>query len=152
KAYEWEAEGADEYTIKPAEKETVGTEITLTIKEDTEEEKYSEFLEEFRLREIIKKYSDFIRYPIKMEVTKSEPKEDNEEEYVDYTEEETINSMVPIWKKNKSELTDEDYVNFYQEKHYGFDEPLKYIHTSVDGNIRYNAILYIPSTAPFDFY
>jgi len=151
-AYEWESEGADGYTIKPAEKETVGTEITLTIKEDTEEEKYSEFLEEFRLREIIKKYSDFIRYPIKMEVTKSEPKEDNEEEYVDYTEEETINSMVPIWKKNKSELTDEDYVNFYQEKHYGFDEPLKYIHTSVDGNIRYNAILYIPSTAPFDFY
>src|SRR5690625_2070986 len=116
-AYKWESEGADGYTIQPAEKAEVGTEITLTLKEDTEEEKYSEFLEEFRLKEIIKKYSDFIRYPIKMDVTKSKPKEDNEEEYVDYVEEETINSMVPIWRKNKSELTDEDYENFYQEKH-----------------------------------
>ena len=151
-AYKWESKGADGYTIQPIEKENVGTEITLTIKEDTEEEKYSEFLEEHRLREIIKKYSDFIRYPIKMDVTKSKPKEDNEEEYVDYVEEETINSMVPIWKKNKSELTDKDYENFYQEKRYGFDQPLKHIHTNVDGAIRYNAILYIPSTMPFDYY
>ena len=151
-AYEWTSEGADGYTIQPTEKETVGTEITLSIKEDTEEESYSEFLDEFRLQEIIKKYSDFIRYPIKMDVTKSEPKEDNEEEFVDYVEEETINSMIPIWKKNKNELTDEDYVNFYKEKHYGFDEPIKHIHTSVDGNIRYDAILYIPSTMPFDYY
>ena len=151
-AYKWESEGADGYTIQPAEKAEVGTEITLTLKEDTEEEKYSEFLEEFRLKEIIKKYSDFIRYPIKMDVTKSKPKEDDEEEYVDYVEEETINSMVPIWRKNKSELTDEDYENFYQEKHYGFDKPLKYIHTSVDGTIRYHAILYIPATMPFDYY
>src|SRR5690625_3676895 len=151
-AYKWESEGADGYTIQRAEKETVGTEITLKIKEDTEEEKYSDFLEEFRLQEIIKKYSDFIRYPIKMDVTKSKPKEDSEDEYVDYVEEETINSMIPIWRKNKSELTDEDYENFYQEKHYGFDKPLKYIHTSVDGMIRYHAILYIPETMPFDYY
>src|SRR5690625_2709974 len=151
-AYKWESEGADGYTIQRAEKETVGTEITLKIKEDTEEEKYSDFLEEFRLQEIIKKYSDFIRYPIKMDVTKSKPKEDSEDEYVDYVEEETINSMIPIWRKNKSELTDEDYENFYQEKHYGFDKPLKHIHTSVDGNIRYHAILYIPATMPFDYY
>lgn len=151
-AYKWESEGADGYTIETVQKEEVGTEITLKLKEDTDDENYSEYLEEFRLQSIIKKYSDFIRYPIKMEVTKSKPKEDNEEEYVDYKEEETINSMVPIWRKNKNELTDEDYLNFYQEKHYGFDKPLKYIHTSVDGNIRYHAILYIPETMPFDYY
>ncbi|MBO1002223.1 molecular chaperone HtpG [Pseudogracilibacillus auburnensis] len=151
-AYKWESEGAEGYTIQPTEKADIGTEITLKIKEDTEEETYSDFLEEFRLQEIIKKYSDFIRYPIKMDVTKSKPKEDNEEEYVDYVEEETINSMVPIWRKNKSELTDEDYENFYQEKHYGFDKPLKHIHTSVDGTIRYHAILYIPAAMPFDYY
>lgn len=151
-AYRWESEGADGYTLQPAEKATVGTTITLTLKEDTEEENYSEYLEEYRLRDIIKKYSDFIRYPIKMEVTKSKPKEDNEEEYVDYVEEETINSMVPLWRKNKSELTEEDYENFYHEKHYGFDKPLKYIHTSVDGTVRYHAILYIPETMPFDYY
>src|SRR5699024_779718 len=151
-AYKWESEGADGYTIEATEKDTVGTEITLVMKEDTEEETYSDFLEESRLQEIIKTYSDFISYPIKMEVTKSKPKEDDEEEFVEYKEEETINSMVPIWRKNRSELTDEDYENFYQEKRYGFDKPLRYIHTSVDGNIRYNAILYIPSTMPFDFY
>ena len=151
-AYKWESEGADGYTIETTEKEKVGTEITLKLKEDTDDENYSEYLEEFRLQNIIKKYSDFIRYPIKMEVTKSKPKDDNEEEYVDYTEEETINSMVPIWRKNRNELTDEDYLNFYQEKHYGFDKPLKHIHTSVDGNIRYHAILYIPETMPFDYY
>ena len=151
-AYKWESEGAEGYTIEQSEKDHIGTEITLHLKEDTEEETYSEFLEEFRLRDIIKTYSDFIRYPIKMDITKSEPKEENEEEFVEYTEEETINSMVPIWRKNKSELTDEDYRNFYQEKRYGFDEPLTHIHTSVDGNIRYDAILYIPSTMPFDFY
>jgi len=151
-AYKWESEGADGYTIETTEKEKVGTEITLKLKEDTDDENYSEYLEEFRLQNIIKKYSDFIRYPIKMEVTKSKPKDDNEEEYVDYTEEETINSMVPIWRKNKNELKDEDYINFYQEKHYGFDKPLKHIHTSVDGNIRYHAILYIPETMPFDYY
>src|SRR5699024_7085847 len=127
-------------------------EITLTLKEDTEDETYSEFLEEYRLREIIKKYSDFIRYPIKMDVTKNKPKNDDSDEYVEYVEEETINSMVPIWKKNKSELKEEDYINFYQEKYYGFDKPLTYIHTNVDGAIRYHAILYIPETMPFNYY
>lgn len=151
-AFEWESTGADGYTIRPAEKDKVGTIITLTLKEDTEEENYSEFLEQYRLRDIVKKYSDFIRYPIKMDVTKSKPKEDSEDEYVDYVEEETINSMVPIWRKNRSELTKEDYENFYRDKHYGFDKPLTYIHTSVDGSVRYHAILYIPETMPFDYY
>src|SRR5690625_2086451 len=111
-AYKWESEGADGYTIEPYEKENVGTEIILKIKENTEDEKYDEYLEETRLKEIIKKYSDFIRYPIKMDVTKSKPKEDDKEEYVEYVEEETLNNMVPIWKKNRSELTNEDYENF----------------------------------------
>ncbi|WP_042143401.1 molecular chaperone HtpG [Paucisalibacillus sp. EB02] len=150
-AFKWESTGSEGYTIEPAEKETVGTEITLKLKENTKDDNYDEYLEEYRLKEIIKKYSDFIRYPIKMEVTKSK-KEDDSDEYVDYKEEETINSMVPIWKKNKSELTDEDYENFYREKRYGFDTPLKHIHLSVDGNIRYNAILFIPENRPFDYY
>ena len=140
-AYKWESEGADGYTIEQAEKDSVGTEIILKIKENTEDDNYDEFLEEYRLKSIIKKYSDFIRYPIKMDVTKSRPKEDAENEFEEYTEEETINSMVPIWKKNKNELTTEDYEKFYQEKRYGFDKPLKTIHTSVDGTIRYHAII-----------
>ncbi|PWA12666.1 molecular chaperone HtpG [Pueribacillus theae] len=151
-AYKWESEGADGYTIVPYEKDDVGTEIILQIKENTEDENYDEFLEEDRLKEIIKKYSDFIRYPIKMDVTVQKPKKDSENEYEDQIEEQIINSMVPIWKKNKSELTDEDYENFYTEKHYGFDKPLKHLHISVDGTIRYQAILYIPETIPFDYY
>lgn len=151
-AFLWESSGTDGYTIKPAQKDKVGTIITLTLKEDTDEEKYSEFLEEYRLRDIIKKYSDFIRYPIKMDITKTRPKEDNPDEYEEYVEEETINSMVPLWRKNRSELTKEDYENFYRDKHYGFDKPLTYIHTSVDGNVRYHAILYIPETIPFNYY
>ncbi|WP_449619935.1 molecular chaperone HtpG [Robertmurraya sp. Marseille-Q9965] len=151
-AFKWESEGADGYTIEPIEKSEVGTEIILKVKENTEEESYEDFLEEYRLKSIIKKYSDFIRYPIKMEVTKSRKKEGSEDEYEDYVEEETINSMVPIWRKNKTELTTEDYENFYNEKRYGFDKPLKHIHISVDGTIRYNAILYIPENIPFDYY
>lgn len=151
-AYKWESTGADGYTIEQAEKESVGTEITLKIKENTEEEQYDEFLEEYRLKSIIKKYSDFIRYPIKMDVKGQRPKEGSENELEEYEEEQTINSMVPIWRKNKNELTDEDYENFYKEKHYGFDKPLKHIHISVDGTIRYNAILYIPEKMPFDYY
>ncbi|GGA89875.1 molecular chaperone HtpG [Ornithinibacillus halotolerans] len=150
-AYKWESTGTEGYTIEPTEKEKVGTEIILKLKENTEDENYDEYLEEYRLKQIIKKYSDFIRYPIKMDVTKSK-KEDDSDEYVEYTEEETINSMVPIWKKNKSELKDEDYENFYREKHYGFDKPLKHIHISVDGTIRYNSILFIPENRPFDYY
>lgn len=151
-AYKWESIGAEGYTIVPCEKASVGTEISLKIKENTEEESFDEYLEEYRLKSIIKKYSDFIRYPIKMDVTKSQLKEGSENEYDEYKEEQTINSMVPIWRKNKNELTDEDYDNFYQEKHYGFDKPLKHIHISVDGAVRYNAILYIPEKTPFDYY
>ncbi|KKI92498.1 chaperone protein HtpG [Bacillus sp. SA1-12] len=151
-AYMWESTGADGYTITPHEKAAVGTEIILKIKENTEDENYDEFLQEYRLKSIIKKYSDFIRYPIKMDVSGQRPKEDSENELEEYQEEQTINSMVPIWRKNKSELTDEDYEKFYTEKHYGFDKPLKHIHVSVDGTIRYNAILYIPEKMPFDYY
>lgn len=118
-AWKWESEGADGYTISPAEKDSVGTEIVLTIKQNTEEDSYDEFLEEYRLRSIIKKYSDFIRYPIKMDVTGQRPKEGTENEFEEYKEEQTVNSMVPIWRKNKSELTEEDYNNFYMEKRYG---------------------------------
>ncbi|PLS18477.1 molecular chaperone HtpG [Bacillus sp. M6-12] len=151
-AYKWESTGADGYTIESYEKETVGTEITLKIKENSEDENYDEYLEEYRLKSIIKKYSDFIRYPIKMDVTGRRPKEGDENEFEEYQEEQIINSMVPIWRKNKNELTSGDYENFYQEKHYGFDKPLKHIHISVDGAVRYNAILYIPEKMPFDYY
>ncbi|KRU30588.1 chaperone protein HtpG [Clostridium sporogenes] len=151
-AYKWNSKGAEGYTIEPCEKEAYGTEIILKIKDNTEEENYDEFLEEYTLKSIIKKYSDFIRYPIKMDLTKTKPKEDNKEEFEEYKEEETINSMVPIWRKNKNELKAEDYENFYTEKHYGFDKPIKYIHTSVDGVVSYNSILFIPETTPYDFY
>lgn len=150
--YKWESKGADGYTIEAWDKDTVGTEIILKMKENTEDENYDEFLEEYRLRNIIKKYSDFIRYPIKMDVTKSRLKEGSEEDYEDYIEEEIINSMVPIWRRNKNELTEEDYTNFYFEKRYGFDKPVKHIHISADGAVRYNAILFIPEQIPFDYY
>lgn len=151
-AYKWESQGVDGYTIEPWEKDIVGTEIILKIKENTEDEKYDEYLEEYRLKDIIKKYSDFIRYPIKMDVTIKKLKEGSESEYEDYVEEQTINSMVPIWRKNKNELTEEDYGNFYSEKRYGFDKPVKHIHISADGAVRYNAILFIPERIPFDYY
>ncbi|MEI4526817.1 molecular chaperone HtpG [Priestia megaterium] len=152
KAYKWESTGADGYTIERCEKETVGTQIILKIKENTEDETYDEYLEEYRLKEIIKKYSDFIRYPIKMDITEKRPEEGSDNELEDYTEEQVINSMVPIWKKNKNELTSEDYEQFYSEKRYGFDKPLTHLHINVDGTIRYNAILFIPENSPFDYY
>ncbi|WP_055109322.1 molecular chaperone HtpG [Paenibacillus ihumii] len=151
-AFKWESEGADGYTIVPFDKTTPGTDIILKIKENTEEDQYDEFLEEYRLRAIIKKYSDFIRYPIKMDVSGQRPKEGTENEFEEYKEEQTINSMVPIWRKNKNELTAEDYENFYHEKRYGFDKPLKHIHISADGAVVYNAILFIPENIPFDYY
>ncbi|MGG4552233.1 molecular chaperone HtpG [Paenibacillus humicus] len=151
-AFKWESEGADGYTIVPFDKATPGTDIILKIKENTEEDQYDEFLEEYRLRAIIKKYSDFIRYPIKMDVSGQRPKEGTENEFEEYKEEQTINSMVPIWRKNKNELTAEDYENFYHEKRYGFDKPLKHIHISADGAVVYNAILFIPENIPFDYY
>ncbi|UGB29985.1 molecular chaperone HtpG [Metabacillus sp. B2-18] len=151
-AYKWESEGAEGYTIEPHEKDTVGTEIILKIKENEEEDNYDEFLEEYNLKSIIKKYSDFIRYPIKMDVKGQRAKEGSDNELEEYEEEQIINSMVPIWRKNKNELTDEDYVAFYNEKHYGFDKPIKHIHINVDGTVRYNAILYIPENMPYDYY
>ena len=151
-AYKWESQGADGYTIEPCEKEGVGTEVILKLKENTEDEKYDEYLEEYRLKSIIKKYSDFIRYPIKMDLSIRKLKEGSKDEYQDLLEEQTVNSMVPIWRRNKNELTPEDYANFYAEKHYGFDQPVKYLHISVDGAVSYTAILYIPERMPFDYY
>ncbi|WP_054956318.1 molecular chaperone HtpG [Paenibacillus dakarensis] len=151
-AFKWESTGTDGYTIEPCEKDSVGTEIVLKIKANTEEDQYDECLEEYRLKAIIKKYSDFIRYPIKMDIKGQRPKEDAENEFEEYVEEQTVNSMVPIWRKNKDELTDEDYNNFYAEKRYGFDKPLKHIHIKADGAVVYNAILFIPENTPFDYY
>lgn len=151
-AYKWHSEGADGYSIELAEKDTIGTTIVLDIKESTEEDDFESFLDENELKTIIKKYSDFIRYPIKMDVTEQKAKADDEDETEEVTEEQTVNSMIPIWKKNKNELTDEDYEQFYADKHYGFDKPLQHIHVSVDGNIRYEAILYIPENMPYNYY
>ncbi|WP_040209659.1 molecular chaperone HtpG [Neobacillus jeddahensis] len=151
-AYKWESKGAEGYTIVPSEKDSIGTEITLKIKENTEDDSYDEYLEEYRIKEIIKKYSDFIRYPIKMDVTETKLKEGSDNDYEDVQAEQTINSMVPLWRKNKKDLTKADYDQFYAEKHYGFDKPIKHIHISVDGAVRYNAILYIPEKIPFDYY
>jgi molecular chaperone HtpG len=151
-AYKWESKGVEGYTIEPCEKESYGTDIILKIKENTEDENYDEYLEEYRLKSLIKKHSDFIRYPIKMDITKSKLKEGSDKDYEDYKEETTINSMVPIWRKNKNELTTEDYEKFYSEKHYGFDKPIKHIHISVDGAVSYNSILFIPEKTPYDFY
>lgn len=151
-AYKWESTDADGYTIDTTTKDHVGTDIILKLKANTDDENYDEYLEEYRLKSIIKKYSDFIRYPIKMNVTSHKLKEDSTEEYEDVIVEQTINSMVPIWRKNKSELTEEDYEKFYSEKHFGFDKPLKSIHLSVDGTLRYDSIMFIPKEAPYDFY
>jgi molecular chaperone HtpG len=150
--FEWQSSGSDGYTLTACEAIEPGTQIILKLKADSDDEKYGEFLEEYRLRAIVKKYSDFIKYPIQMEVTKRRPKEGEEKETEEYTETEILNSMVPIWRKNKNELTQEDYDRFYQDKHYGFENPLKTIHMNVDGAVRYTALLYIPAARPFDFY
>lgn len=160
KAYQWESEGVDGYTISEAEKTSAGTEIILELLDDTEDEKYSEFLDQYRLKSLVKKYSDYIRFPIKMNVTHSRPKDQSEEdkeagktpEYEEYIEVETLNSMVPLWKKNKTELKDEDYKHFYTEKFFDYNEPIRYAHVKNEGNANYNALLYIPSKAPFDYY
>jgi len=150
--YKWESSGADGYTIEPCEKETHGTDVILKVKQNTDDEYYDEFLDEYRLKSIIKKYSDFIRYPIKMDMNTRKLKDGTENEYEEVVEEKIINSMIPIWKKNKNELTVKDYENFYSEKRYGFDKPLKYIHINADGAVRYNSILFIPEKAPYNFY
>jgi len=158
-AYKWESEGAQGYTIEPAEKAQAGTEITLVIKEDTENDKYSEYTDEYKICDIIKKYSDYVRYPIKMERTKSRQKprpenagDDYTPEYETYTQLETLNSMVPLWRRKKSEVTDEEYNEFYKKTFYDYEAPAKVISTSSEGMINYNALMFIPSHAPFDFY
>ena len=158
KAYVWESSGADGYTIEECDKPDFGTKIILTLKPDTDDEKYSDFLAEYKIEELIRKYSDYIRYPIKMEVEhEKEVEQDNKDEkkepkYEKVKYDETLNSMIPIWKKNKSEVTDEDYNNFYQEKFGDFQKPLKVIRTSVEGDVSYTALLYIPSHLPYDYY
>lgn len=151
-AYKWESKGVEGYNIEPCQKDSVGTEIVLKIKENTEDEKYDDFLEEYKLRDLVKKYSDFIKYPIKMMVKKSRPKKDNEKEHEDYFEDETLNSMVPIWRKNKNELKEEDYNQFYMDKHFGYEKPLKVFHSKAEGIVSYTTLLFIPAKAPYDFY
>ena len=160
KAYQWQSNGADGYTIKEAERETVGTSIILKIKPDTEDEKYSEFLETYRLRGLIKKYSDYIRYPIKMDIEKSRSVETDEVDedgkkktkQESYIEEETINSMVPIWQRTKKEVSDEDCIAFYKEKYFDQEDPVKVIRISAEGQVMYKAMLFIPAKAPYDFF
>ena len=157
-AYMWESSGADGYTITEAEKDSNGTEITLTLKEDTDDENYSEYLDTYKIKSLITKYSDYIRYPIQMMVEKHrlkpgcEDKKPEEQEYETYQELETLNSMVPLWKKNKSEIKDEDYNEFYKDKFYDFTDPAKVIHTDVEGVVSYTALLFIPGQAPFNYY
>lgn len=156
-AWKWESEGAEGYTIEPCDKDSWGTQIILTIKQNTEEDNYDEFLEQYRIQSIVKKYSDYIRYPITMEMEKERLKEGTgvdgkDPEYEKYTEVETLNSMVPIWRKSKDEVSDEDYNNFYKEKYYDFTDPLKVIHSKTEGAATYNALLFIPSKTPYNFY
>ena len=151
-AYVWESEGVDGYTIDKCKKEDIGTEITLYIKEDTEEDEYSKYLEEYELKRLVKKYSDYISFPIQMEVTHHHMKDEEKKEYEDIKETETLNSMIPIWKKNKNDIKDEDYDNFYMDKFSDFDKPLKVISSSVEGMCSYKSLLFIPSHAPYDFF
>ncbi|MDD6647273.1 MAG: molecular chaperone HtpG [Firmicutes bacterium] len=151
-AYKWESTGADGYTITEAEKDGYGTEITLALKEDTEDEKYSDYLDSYRIKNLIRTYSDYIRYPIKMMVEKSRIKEGTDNEFESYSELETLNSMVPLWKKNKSEITEEEYNKFYKDKFYDYTDPAKVIHTNVEGVVSYTSLLFIPGKAPYNYY
>ena len=152
KAYKWESTGVDGYRIGECDREGFGTTVTMHIKEDTEDNNYSEFLDEYKISSLVKKYSDYIRHPIVMEFTSSRPVEGEEGKYEDYTELRTLNSRIPLWKKSKSEITDEEYNNFYKEKFYDYENPLAVIHSSVEGNATYKSLLYIPAHAPFDYY
>ncbi len=151
-AFCWESSGADGYSIEASERKENGTTIILNIKEDTEEEKYSNYLDNYTIQKIIKKYSDYIRYPIMMEVEHEHLKEGSKEEYEKVMETETINSMIPLWKKDKKDIKEEEYQNFYHEKFFDYEDAMKTIHTSVEGNVSYHTLLYIPSHAPYDFY
>ncbi|MBQ2854159.1 MAG: molecular chaperone HtpG [Oscillospiraceae bacterium] len=157
-AWKWISNGADGYTIEQTQKDAAGTDIIMTMKEDTEEDKYSDFLQEYQIRNLIRKYSDYIRYPIRMEVTKSRPVENVDENgetgtnYESYTENETLNSMVPLWQRPKKDVTEEEYESFYQDKFFDYSKPLRTIHTSAEGTVSYKALLYVPGKAPYDFY
>ncbi len=160
-AYIWESSGADGYTVKEAEKDGCGTDVILYLKDDTDDEKYSRYLEQYKIRELIRHYSDYIRYPIVMLVEKHRQKEATEEErakddfvpqYESYFEDETLNSMVPLWKKNKSEISEEEYNKFYREKFYDTEDPIRVIHTNVEGAVSYSALMYIPKKAPYNYY
>ncbi len=150
-AYKWVSDGADGYTIEACEKATAGTDVIMTLKADTEEENFSEFLEEYQIRSLVRKYSDYIRYPIRMEVSKSRKQEDSDE-YESYMEEDTLNSMVPIWQRSKKDVTQEEYDAFYREKFMDYTAPLRTIHVSAEGSVSFKALLYIPGKAPYDFY
>lgn len=152
KAYTWESEGADGYTITESTKDERGTEIILHIKEDDDETNYSKYLDEYEIKNLVRKYSDYISFPIKMECTHHELKDEEKHEYEDHKEIETLNSMVPIWKKNKNDVSDADYENFYMDKFSDYDKPLKVISTSVEGMASFKALLFIPSHAPYDYY
>lgn len=152
KAYMWRSSGADGYTIEETQKEKVGTQITLYLKDNTEEENYDEFLEDYRIQEIVRKYSDYIRYPIKMAVTRKSLKEGTKDEYEDKVEMETLNSMIPLWKKKKQDITEEEYNSFYMNKFGDYQAPIKVIHASIEGGINYSMLLYIPSHLPYDYY
>ena len=154
-AWRWTSDGTDGYTIEEAQRDYPGTDVIMTLKADTEDDKFSEFLDEYKLRGLIRKYSDYIRYPIRMEVTKSRKKADSPEdkpEYESYTEEETLNSMVPIWHRNKKDVTQEEYESFYREKFFDYNKPLRTVHFTTEGTVSFKALLYIPGKAPFDFY
>lgn len=151
-AYKWHSKGVEGYTIEPTEKNEIGTKIILKIKDDTEDEKYSRYLEEFVIKNLVKKYSDYIRYPILMDVEHEKLKEGSKDEYEKVKETETLNSMVPLWKKKKSEIKQEEYDSFYTSKFSDFSKPQKVIHTQAEGTFSYNALLFIPSHLPYDFY
>ena len=150
-AFVWKSDASDGYTIEPAVKESCGTTITVYLKENTDDENYDTYLDEYEISRLVKKYSDYIRYPIVMEMTKSRKKEDSDE-YEDYKELETLNSMVPLWKRNKNEITEEEYQNFYKDKFNDYNDAQKIIHTHVEGNVSFDALLFIPSKPPMNFY
>ena len=153
-AWKWVSDGADGYTIEPAERAYPGTDVIMTLKADTEDDKFSRFLEEYEIRSLVKKYSDYIRYPIRMEVSKSRIKEDSPEdkpEYESYMEADTLNSMVPLWQRAKKDVTEEEYERFYREKFFDFQKPLRTIHFSTEGTVSFKALLFIPGAAPYDF-
>ncbi len=154
-AWKWVSDGADGYTLEESDRASAGTDVIMTLKDDTDEESYGKFLEEYEIRQLVKKYSDYIRYPIRMAVSKSRQTADSPQdkpEYESYTEEETLNSMIPLWQRAKKDVSEEAYHQFYQEKFMDYAKPLRTVHTSAEGTVSYKALLYIPGRAPFDFY